>query len=201
VPSDATTVWSPAVIAGAVNAQELKRPLALVMQVVGSLTLTPSKVKVMRLRGAKPAPPTGSVLPTTPEVGSRPMPGRCKSPANGLGAVPEFVELTEAGFVSLAASAFVKIAEAAFAVLSDAATRAWVPAGTAGSVNAQELKLPVASAVQDLPTLRPSKVKVMVPWGTKPWPLTVSLLPTRPTLGVRLMLGLSVPWTCGTCAP
>jgi hypothetical protein len=59
-------------------------------------------------------------------------------------------------------------------------------------VNAQELKLPVASAVQDVATLLPSTLKVMVPWGTKPRPLTVMLLPPGPAPGVRLMDGLIV---------
>jgi hypothetical protein len=39
-------------------------------------------------------------------------------------------------------------------------------------VYAQELKLPFVSAVQDVETLPPSTVKVMVPCGTKPRPLT-----------------------------
>src|SRR2546421_2270145 len=100
--SDAATVWVPAIAGGTVNAQESKLPVALVMQVVGSLTLTPSKVNVMGLCGAKPLPPTASALPTAPEVGFRPMPG-----VPVLVAAPEFVYLTEAGFVSLAAAEFV----------------------------------------------------------------------------------------------
>jgi hypothetical protein len=175
--SDAATAWDPLTAAGTVKKQ-LKRPIASVTQVLGSLTLTRSKVKVMGLCGAKPAPPTSSLLPTEPEVGVRPMPG-----VPGLVAVPEFV--------SLAAAAFVKIAAAAFTVLSDA-VRAWGPAAATGTWNAQDLKLPVASAVQDVETLLPSKAKVMVPWGTKPRPLTAALLPTGPLLGVRLMLGLTV---------
>ena len=76
-------------------------------------------------------------------------------------------------------------------MLSDAATL-WIPAGEAGMVNAQELKLPVASVVQDVETLLPSKVTVMVPFRAKPLPLTAALLPTAPMLGARLMAGLTV---------
>jgi hypothetical protein len=85
-----------------VNVQESKLPVALAMQVVGSLTLAPSKVKVMGLCDAKPLPPTASVLPTAPELGFRPMPGVLV-----LVGAPEFVKCPEAGFVSLVAAAFV----------------------------------------------------------------------------------------------
>jgi hypothetical protein len=187
------------VIAGGTVKAQSKRPIASVTQVLGSLTLVPSKVRVMGLCGAKPAPPTGSLLPTTPESGFRPMPGRRKSLASGLVAVPEFV--------SLAAAAFVKVTEAEFVVLSDAVT-AWGPAAATGTVNAQKLKLPVASAGHDVATLLPSKVTVMVPWGTKPRPLTAALLPTGPLRRIRLMPGLTVsvaisiaPGELCACAP
>ena len=83
------------------------------------------------------------------------------------------------------------IAEAAFALLSEAATL-WIPARAAGTVNGQALKLPVASVVQDVETLLPSKVTVMVPFRAKPLPVTAALLPTAPMLGARLMAGLTV---------
>jgi hypothetical protein len=67
-------------------------------------------------------------------------------------------------------------------------------------VNAQELKLPLALVLQDVPTLLPSKVTVMVACGTKPLPLTAALLPTRPSLGVRLMPGLAVSGIRVACA-
>src|SRR5436309_5799943 len=82
------------------------------------------------------------------------------------------------------------MAEAEFVLPSDAVT-AWVPAAATGTVNVQELKLPCALVVQDVPTLLPSKVKVMVACGTKPLPRIAALLPTRPSLGVRLMPGLT----------
>ena len=76
-------------------------------------------------------------------------------------------------------------------MLSDAATL-WIPAGAAGTVNAQALKLPVTSAVQDVATLLPSKVKVMGLYAAKPLPLTATLLPATPALRVRLMAGVTV---------
>jgi hypothetical protein len=74
---------------------------------------------------------------------------------------------------------------------SDAVT-VWVPPVSAGTVNAQLLKLPLASALQSVETGLPSTRKVMVACGTKPRPLTAMLLPPAPALGVRLMAGLIV---------
>jgi hypothetical protein len=59
-------------------------------------------------------------------------------------------------------------------------------------VNVQELKLPFASATQDVATLLPSKVTAMVLFGVKPLPLTPTVLPPAPALGLRLMAGLTV---------
>jgi hypothetical protein len=59
-------------------------------------------------------------------------------------------------------------------------------------VNAQDLKVPIASAAQDVETLLPSKVTVMGPRGAKPRPLTAALLPTVPPVKFRLMAGLAV---------
>ena len=56
---------------------------------------------------------------------------------------------------------------------SDAVT-VWVPPVWVGTVYAQELKLPVASAVQDVSPL-PSMAKAMVLFGAKPLPLTATL--------------------------
>ena len=75
---------------------------------------------------------------------------------------------------------------------SDAVT-VWVPPVWVGTVYAQELKLPVASAVQDVETGVPSTRKVMVLCGAKPLPLTAKRGPSEPRLGVRLMSGL-VAW-------
>ena len=71
-----------------------------------------------------------------------------------------------------AKAAAVYIAAAEFAMPSDAVT-VWVPPVSGGTVNAQELKLPVASALQDWPLL-PSTAKVMVLSGAKPLPLTAT---------------------------
>jgi hypothetical protein len=66
----------------------------------------------------------------------------------------------------------VYIAEAEFAMPSDAVT-VWVPPVSGEAVYAQALKLPVASAVQDVPLL-PSAATVMVLYGAKPPPLTAT---------------------------
>jgi hypothetical protein len=91
----------------------------------------------------------------------------------------------------LKAGVTVYSAEAEYVVPSDAVTM-WIPVVTAGTVNAQGLKLPFASVVQDVETLLPSKVKVMVAFALKPRPLIAVLLPPAPELGVRLMAGLTV---------
>jgi hypothetical protein len=91
----------------------------------------------------------------------------------------------------LMAGLTVKIAEAEYAVPSDAVT-VWIPALVAGTVNAQKLTLPLASAVQDVATLLPSKVTAMVLNGAKPLPLTAAVLPPGPALGIRLMAELTV---------
>ena len=91
----------------------------------------------------------------------------------------------------LIAGLTVKIAEAEYVAPSDAVT-VWSPAATAGTVNAQKLTLPLASAVQDVATLLPSKVTVMGAFALKPLPLIATLLPTAPALGVRLIAGLTV---------
>jgi hypothetical protein len=77
-------------------------------------------------------------------------------------------------------------------LLPDAAT-VWVPAGAAGTANAQ-LKVPFASVVQDVEvgTLLPSKVTAMMSFGAKPLPLTAALAPTAPALALRSMAGLTV---------
>jgi hypothetical protein len=85
----------------------------------------------------------------------------------------------------------VKVARAEFPLLSDAVT-VCDPAATVGTVNVQELKLPVPSATQSVATLRPSKLTAMVLFGAKPLPLTASPLPTAPALGVRLMAGVTL---------
>ena len=91
----------------------------------------------------------------------------------------------------LIAGLTVKIAEAEYVAPSDAVT-VWSPAATAGTVNAQKLTLPLASAVQDVATLLPSKVTAMVLNGAKPLPLTAAVLPPGPALGIRLMAELTV---------
>jgi hypothetical protein len=67
----------------------------------------------------------------------------------------------------------VYIAEAEFAMPSEAVT-VWVPPVSGGTAYAQALKLPVASALQDVPPL-PSTATVMVLFGAKPLPLTATL--------------------------
>jgi hypothetical protein len=248
LPSDAVTVWVPAVATGLVNAQELKLPVTSVVQ--GVATLLPSKDKVMGLYAAKPLPLTTSLLPSGPALAVRLMAGSTVKvalpeyvpsdavtvwgPASTTGTVnaqlllagrlplscvvqvpdvlsgvPSKVTVTllsalkllplsvtvlspapSVGF-RLMAGLTVKVALLEFVLASDAVT-AWVPAAASGTVNVQELKLPVASVVQDVATLLPSKVKVMGLFGAKPRPLTAALLPTAPALGVRPMGGLIV---------
>src|ERR671935_287403 len=123
------------------------------------------KVRVMRLFGVKPLPLTAAPLPTGPLLGVRLMPGLRTKPA-----------------------------EAEFELSSEAVT-VWVPVACGGGVNAQELKLPRASALQSLETGLPSTRKVMVLFGVKPRPLTAMRGPSEPRCGVRLMFGL-VAWAC-----
>jgi hypothetical protein len=82
------------------------------------------------------------------------------------------------------------IAEAEFARVSDAVT-VWVPLVSGGGVNAQELKLPLPSALQDAETGLPSTRKVMVLFGAKPRPRTTRRGPSELMRGVRLMDGLA----------
>jgi hypothetical protein len=86
------------------------------------------------------------------------------------------------------------IAEAEFTLVSDAVT-VWVPTVSGGGVNAQELKLPPASALQDVETGVPSTRKVMVLFGAKPRPRTARRGPSELRRGVRLMDGLAA-WAC-----
>jgi hypothetical protein len=46
--------------------------------------------------------------------------------------------------------------------------------------------------VQDVATLVPAKVTVMMAYASKPLPLTATRLPTVPARGVRLMAGVTV---------
>jgi hypothetical protein len=85
----------------------------------------------------------------------------------------------------------VYIAEAEYVVPSDAVT-VWIPRATAGTVNAQGLKLPLASVVQSVETLLPSKLTVMVAFALKPLPFIATLLPAAPAREVRLMAGSTV---------
>jgi hypothetical protein len=73
------------------------------------------------------------------------------------------------------------------------AVTVWVPVLTAGTVSAQLLKLPLASAVQVrvLGGLQ-SRVTVMGAYGRKPVPLTAMLLPTATVAGVTPMDGAIV---------
>jgi hypothetical protein len=81
-------------------------------------------------------------------------------------------------------------------VPSDAAT-VWVPAGASGMVNAQVLlagKVPLSSAVQvpDVLSALPSNVTVIVLFGLKLLPLSVTALSTAPPLPFRLMAGVTM---------
>jgi hypothetical protein len=124
--------------------------------------LVPSNMTVIVLLALKLLPLTVTVLPPAPALAVR-----------------------------LMAGVTVKLAAAEVSLPFDAVT-VWGPAVAAGTVNAQGLKLPVASAVQSVATLLRSKVKAMVLNGAKPLPLTAALLPATPALGVRLMAGLTV---------
>jgi hypothetical protein len=71
------------------------------------------------------------------------------------------------------------------------------PAVSAGTVNAQLLlagRVPLASAVQvpDVLSTVPSNVTVIVLFGLKLLPLSVTVLPAAPALGFRLMAELTV---------
>jgi hypothetical protein len=69
VPSDAVTVWSPAVAAGTANAQLLlagRLPLASVVQMPDVLSWVPSSVTVRVLPALKLLPHSLTVLPTVP---------------------------------------------------------------------------------------------------------------------------------------
>src|SRR5919109_720310 len=91
----------------------------------------------------------------------------------------------------LMAGVTVYIAQAEFSLLSDAVT-VWIPAVLAGTVNAQWRKLPLASVVQSVETLLPSKLTVMGSNDAKPLPLTAAPLPTAPPLAVRPRAALTV---------
>src|SRR5437763_1334564 len=149
----------PAVAAGTVNAQAFFVGRLPLSSAVQVLSLVPSNMTVILLPGLKLLPLRVTALPTAPALGVRLMTG-------------------------VAA----KLAEAEFALVSDAVT-VWGPAGAAGTVNGQALKLPLALVLQDVATLLPSKVTVMVAFALKPLPLTAAVLPTTPALGVRLMAG------------
>jgi hypothetical protein len=75
-----------------------------------------------------------------------------------------------AGFAYPAKVAAEYVAEAECTLLSDAVT-VRVPLVIGGGVNAQPLKLPLASVLQ-VETGLPSTRKVMVLFGAKPWPRT-----------------------------
>jgi hypothetical protein len=165
VPSDAVTVCGPAGAVGTVNAQLLlagRLPLSSAVQVPDVLSGVPSNVTVRLLLALTLLPLSVTALPTTPAAGFRLMTGVA-----------------------------VKRAAAAFALVSDAVT-VWGPAGAAGTVNGQALKLPLALVVQDVATLLLSKLTVMVAFALKPLPLTAAVLPTTPALGARLMAGVTV---------
>ena len=81
-------------------------------------------------------------------------------------------------------------------VPSDAVT-AWVPAAASGTANAQVLlagSLPLASAVQvpDVLSAVPSNETVIVLFGLKLLPLSVTVPPAAPALGFKLMVELTV---------
>jgi hypothetical protein len=81
-------------------------------------------------------------------------------------------------------------------VPSDAAT-VEEPVAAVGMVNAQVLlagRLPLASVVQvpDVLSAVPSNVTVIVRFGLKLLPLSVTVPPAAPALGFRLMAGVMV---------
>jgi hypothetical protein len=126
----------------------------------------PSKSRVMFWSCSKPLPLTERVAPTLPSPGLTLTVG-----------LPVFVGWREvvrlyggAGFAYPAKVAAEYVAEAECTLLSDAVT-VRVPLVIGGGVNAQPLKLPLASVLQ-VETGLPSTRKVMVLFGAKPWPLT-----------------------------
>src|SRR5438105_10213326 len=120
--------------------------------------------------GSKPLPLSAVLLPTLPAPELRRIAGLLPV----FVAWPDDVERAGgAGLVYRAKVEAVYIAAAELAMPSDA-VRVWVPPVSAGRAYAQELTLPVASAVQDVPLL-PSTARVMVLFGAKPLPLTATL--------------------------
>lgn len=71
VPSEAVTVWAPAVAVGTVKVAE-KLPAAFVVTVAGAVVcVAPANFIVMVASGMKLVPVTVTVVPTCPEAGLR----------------------------------------------------------------------------------------------------------------------------------
>jgi hypothetical protein len=104
--------------------------------------------------------------------------------ANGMAALTMKVAVAEYG--KMAVAEYGKMAVPKYGTYSDAVT-VWIPAATAGTVNAQALKLPIALVAHCVETLVPAKVTVMMAFASKPLPFIATRLPTRPARGVRLM--------------
>src|SRR5437763_9902678 len=74
---------------------------------------------------------------------------------------------------------------------SDAVT-VWGPSVASGTVYAQERTLPLASAMQDVETVLPSKLTVTRAYASKTLPLIAALRRAAPVLGIRLRAGVTV---------
>jgi hypothetical protein len=167
--SVAVTVLAPAEEAGTTNVAE-KAPVADVVTVTGTVVcVAPLNFIVMVEVEAKPAPVTVTVVPTGPEVGFRVIDGVTVKVVT------------------------VKIAEAVFALASVAVT-VLAPAEEAGTTNVAE-KAPVADVVTVTGTVvcvAPLNFIVMVEVEAKPAPVTVTVVPTGPEVGFRVIDGVTV---------
>jgi hypothetical protein len=111
--------------------------------------------------------------------------------AVGVDAAGVFVAVG-AGVAVAAGMATLTLKMAVLAFVPSDAVTGWLPAVTAGTVNAQKLRLPLALVAQDVATLLPLNLTVMGANGAKPLPLTAAVLPPAPALGIRLMAELTV---------
>jgi hypothetical protein len=170
-PSVTATVWFPAVaLLGTLKVQDPllgRLPLVLVEHVPEIVRLLPSQVAVTVLEAANPEPVIATPLvPAAPELG-----------------------------VSTMAGVTVKVAVGA--LVPSLAVTVWLPATAAGTVKEQLLdegSVPLELVVQ-VPVVDcvvPSNFTVIVLLALKPVPETVTLLPTLPEVGERLIEAATV---------
>jgi hypothetical protein len=167
------TVLAPVVEAGTVNVALVNEPVLLVLVVPLRVTGTPSKVAVIVLEPAKPVPDTVTVEPTFPLVGLSVMAGITVNEAD-----PDL--------------------ELASVIMTVLAPAVWV-----GTVNVAAGNEPVASVVV-VPlrvTAEPANVAVIVLEPVQPVPETVTVEPTFPLAGLRVIDGLTVKVAVGELVP